>query len=718
MPRIFISHSQKDTDLAAALKKLLIASLRLPTKTIYNSAIYWGTPNESAIQLKEDLVHADVLLILITKNSIHSDWIIFELGAFLDESRPTLLISGPGITKDNIPMPFSEMEIKAYDEHDFQQIMRNTILAVAKSLNLGEPHEDHQAQLEFQEAIISKSKSSLGDIWRPTRRKYMLIAILALPVLLWAYGLRKPQYIQVITQKLTVSSTSAAPLKSFCLDDLTEKNKISCGGVDLLAYNENISQEEKDGRKAFKLGKFIEAEQKLRLALMKDKTNPSIKLAYNNAEVLSRLQTHPKTKVFTVGMTLPVKYTKKFISKGLLSGAVERQKVYNQNKYGYRLFIVIADDENQPDQSALIAKKLGKYEFVLALIGPYSSESTISQMKELDGKKLLLISASSTATLASYKARLGKNFGFNWFFRTVSTTEYGAKQLVSQISLSNPLNNKLLLFYQGGKKDLFVTSFLEDFRSTLLASNLDVETIGFRDKNNSFVINKAKGSNAMEMGINLSQVKNDDEIVSIIQKFKDKQLGSKKPGELVIAIIPNAFRDGNDLENGTPRVYKILKENEIGEFLIFGANTLYEPRIFDEVIKTSPIIGKRLIVNIPWYPYDDWLPSEFRNQQDQMAWQFGPTYDAISVLVQGIERLVDQEKVVDRLSLQEAISEEIHANEFNGVGKSTFRLKLFGRSAQDEQSHLVSPMCTPEDKCFWRLIKSSPSKAAPSSSKF
>ena len=112
-PTIFIAHSHSDRELAEALRSLLEQALDLGPKEIRVTSLQGGKlPIGSDIsrKLRQDIIAARVVLVLVTPDSVRSEYVLFELGAswVLDKRAYPLL--GHGTTDDDLPGPFKGRE--------------------------------------------------------------------------------------------------------------------------------------------------------------------------------------------------------------------------------------------------------------------------------------------------------------------------------------------------------------------------------------------------------------------------------------------------------------------------------------------------------------------------------------------------------------------------------------------------------------------------------
>jgi len=106
MSRFFISHKETDSVIAKAAVELLLESLEISPDDIFCSSVpghtlKFGTTIES--QIREGLREGDVLIALLTKDSIRSTWVLFELGAAWALNRLAIPIMGLGLAYSDLP---------------------------------------------------------------------------------------------------------------------------------------------------------------------------------------------------------------------------------------------------------------------------------------------------------------------------------------------------------------------------------------------------------------------------------------------------------------------------------------------------------------------------------------------------------------------------------------------------------------------------------------
>ena len=110
MPRVFISHSSKDRELAGSLVDLLRSALNLPADSIRCTSVdghKLGGGQETDRTLRAEIRDCEVFLGLISAISIESAYVLFELGARWGAERHLLPLLAPGADTGLLRGPLS-----------------------------------------------------------------------------------------------------------------------------------------------------------------------------------------------------------------------------------------------------------------------------------------------------------------------------------------------------------------------------------------------------------------------------------------------------------------------------------------------------------------------------------------------------------------------------------------------------------------------------------
>lgn len=134
--RVFISHSSKDKELASRVVELLRSALNLRSDDIrYTSEAGYGLPAGANIEqgLRQDVRDAEVLIGLLTPNSLSSIYVIFELGARWGMNKTNIYLYAKGMTPEELGSP-----LKDYNGLDCSktEYMHRLVEDVAKCLNV------------------------------------------------------------------------------------------------------------------------------------------------------------------------------------------------------------------------------------------------------------------------------------------------------------------------------------------------------------------------------------------------------------------------------------------------------------------------------------------------------------------------------------------------------------------------------------------------------
>jgi hypothetical protein len=166
---VFISHSSKDAKLAGALSDLLQASLRLSNDQILCTSIDGHKlPVGANIEkrLRKDLKAAQVVIALITPNSMSSRWVMIEIGArWLTDQLLVPLLAG--IEPPALGPPLSNLNaLSAANENHLQQLLHDT------SESLGLPIQNsgsNKRRILAVTALASQVPAEEGVLTRPDK---------------------------------------------------------------------------------------------------------------------------------------------------------------------------------------------------------------------------------------------------------------------------------------------------------------------------------------------------------------------------------------------------------------------------------------------------------------------------------------------------------------------------------------------------------------------
>ena len=140
MTRIFISHRESDQQIAERLVDFLYAaapSLRsedIRCTSVPGHQLSFGT--SIGEQLKDDLNKTTGLIALITKDSLRSTWVLFELGSGWATEKLVVPILGPGLNYDHLPGPLKNYPGVRIDDKNPSYRMTDVINQLASALGI------------------------------------------------------------------------------------------------------------------------------------------------------------------------------------------------------------------------------------------------------------------------------------------------------------------------------------------------------------------------------------------------------------------------------------------------------------------------------------------------------------------------------------------------------------------------------------------------------
>lgn len=114
---VFISHSSKDNLLAEAVTDLLVGTIdflgAVRCTSAYGHSLDIGT--KVAKRLRKEISNCDVFIALISKNSLASQFCLFELGAAWGQKIPIKPILAPNFDAFQLHPPLSDFHCLKWD---------------------------------------------------------------------------------------------------------------------------------------------------------------------------------------------------------------------------------------------------------------------------------------------------------------------------------------------------------------------------------------------------------------------------------------------------------------------------------------------------------------------------------------------------------------------------------------------------------------------------
>lgn len=119
--KVFISHSETNTNIAESLINYLQSALSLADEDIRCTSVPGHKlpfGKSIAEALRNDLTLTPTLIVLVTEESINSTWVMFELGAAWVLNKSIVPILAPGIKVASLPRLLNEVPCILMDKED------------------------------------------------------------------------------------------------------------------------------------------------------------------------------------------------------------------------------------------------------------------------------------------------------------------------------------------------------------------------------------------------------------------------------------------------------------------------------------------------------------------------------------------------------------------------------------------------------------------------
>jgi ABC-type branched-subunit amino acid transport system substrate-binding protein len=372
--------------------------------------------------------------------------------------------------------------------------------------------------------------------------------------------------------------------------------------------------------------------------------NPSTLIALNNAKVLQALKSTSLNinDVYPIGVAIPksAKATgANEAGKHILSGVAKKQAEYN-SLAGKKLFVVVADDQNDDPVAMEIAKQFdGKKSLILGVIGPYSSSNLAYVLPIYTKNQVPLISPTVTAAMTDIKAEIGfSKQNTSFFFRMPEDTDASTRSSLNY--LKNKGYKQLIVF--ADDKDLYSLSLLKRLREQ---NNTYKFSIVKHDNNSDFI--PTRNNN------NLPEVTR-----SLIAKYGNQRTTT------AILYFQGAYKDKLDEDSLKRKLIQVLEENQ-GEFLVLGSNPVRQDGLFDSLNNNATILNQLVVIQ-PWFLSGN--STQFRKYQDFwkskdiVNWRYIMAYDATQVLLYAINNRENKNQYPTRQQIQQILTSDLVQN--------------------------------------------------------
>ena len=315
-------------------------------------------------------------------------------------------------------------------------------------------------------------------------------------------------------------------------------------------------------------------------------------IALNNAKILQALRSKELSinDIYSIGVAIPqsAKATgANEAGKYILSGVAKKQDEYN-SLAGKKLFVVVADDQNDDPVAREIAKQFdGKKSLILGVIGPYSSSNLAYILPIYTKNQVPLISPTVTAAMTDIKSVIyPSNQDTSFFFRMPEDTDASTRSSLNY--LKNKGYKQLIVF--ADDKDLYSLSLLKRLREQ---NNTYKFSIVKHDNNSDFI--PTRNNN------NLPEVTR-----SLIAKYGNQRTTT------AILYFQGAYKDKQDEDSLKRKLLQVLETNQ-GEFLVLGSNPVRQDGLFESLNYNATILNQLVVIQ-PWFSSEN--STQFRKYQD------------------------------------------------------------------------------------------------------
>lgn len=139
--KIFISHAEADSHRTELLVNFLLSSLQIAEDQIRCTSVpghQLPFRNNISELLKTDLQLSPVIMTLITKTSLASTWVMFELGAAWALNKTIIPIIAPSLTHRDLPGPLANNTCIQIGNFDTSSRIRDALKQISLELKIEE----------------------------------------------------------------------------------------------------------------------------------------------------------------------------------------------------------------------------------------------------------------------------------------------------------------------------------------------------------------------------------------------------------------------------------------------------------------------------------------------------------------------------------------------------------------------------------------------------
>jgi branched-chain amino acid transport system substrate-binding protein len=282
--------------------------------------------------------------------------------------------------------------------------------------------------------------------------------------------------------------------------------------------------------------------------------DPETLIHRNNAFINAQRTQNPVLPIYTIAVAAPLNLD---AGMDIVFGVAQAQDVAIKQRIN--LQVIIANDNNKPEQAQQIAQILSDDSRILAVVGHYTSPNTCTALKIYSPNQLVVITPTSTAVNLQSNPACGGDPN-RVFFRTVSTSRVEASSLVQYLvhDLNKPHPN-VVVFYN--RNELFSKDLFDQFVQVLNAFDGRIRaTFDLSDPN-----------------------------------FDTRQLPQQVQAADALVLLPDG---GTGNTTAFQKAIAIIKLNN-REKPILGANTLYLQDVLEQAGEATV---DRLFIAVDWHP--------------------------------------------------------------------------------------------------------------------
>ena len=162
MLKVFLSHSSRDVDLAAALVELVRFTLGLRSDEIRCTSVRgYGLRAGSSVeqQIRREIFEAEVLVAIVSRDSLYSSYVLFELGARWASGKPLVPLLTSGIDISSLAPPLAALNaLRCDDRAHLHQLITDLGGYLDLPVDNPAPHES------YIQKIIDSAKEPLSIV--------------------------------------------------------------------------------------------------------------------------------------------------------------------------------------------------------------------------------------------------------------------------------------------------------------------------------------------------------------------------------------------------------------------------------------------------------------------------------------------------------------------------------------------------------------------------